>query len=754
MPFRIPRRGLAAAAVAVALPMIFAPGAQAGKDQPFFERLATYPVVQNLPADTATVAEISAVTEDGETLIYTDAIGRNIGFLDISRPKAPQGLGVLPLGPGDSPTSVAVVGGYALAVIDSSPSFTAPSGRVDVIRISDRTVVRSIDLGGQPDSIALSKNGRFAAIAIENQRDEEFTPAGGKAGDLPQAPGGFLQILDLPTANPASWAVRAVPFTQPGGAALPSFTAAGIAAPADPEVEYVSVNGKGKIAVTLQENNGVVIVDGPSGTIDEVFSAGKVSLTGIDSAKDGFINPTGSITDVPREPDAVGWIDDHHLATANEGDWKGGSRGWTVFSDTGTVVWDAGNTFEHLAIEHGLHNEDRAAKKGSEPEGLAVGTFNGRRYAFVGSERSNFVAVYDVENPANPVFKQLLPTNAGPEGLLPIPGKSLFAVSAETDNAAVGLRATVQLFRLDYDERAEFPQVRSQNALGWAALSGFSPVPGQPEKLYAVSDAAFNRTSIYTIDTGQAPALVESALTVTKNGQPAGYDAEGVAARQGGGWWIASEGDTASKLPLAKQNLLVAVDASGAVTQEVPLPAEVSSVIGKQGLEGVTVTGSGASEQVYFTLQRPLPADPADTVRIGRYTPATGAFAFWGYKLEPSASAANWNGLSEIVHVSGDAFAVVERDKASGPAAAHKKIYSFHLTPAAPSGLPVVPKTLVRDLLPDLRLTNGWTQEKVESLTILGDGTVWFATDNDGLTDATGETVLRSLGQAKKLFRA
>jgi hypothetical protein len=259
MSFRV-TRGLAVAAVTVALPLLVAPSAQAGKDQPFFERLATYPVFQNLPAGGATVAEISAVTEDGETLIYTDAIGGNIGFLDISRPKQPRGLGVLRLAAGEEPTSVAVVGGYALVVIDSSPSFTAPSGRVDIVRISDRSLVRSIDLGGQPDSIALSKGKKFAAIAMENQRDEDATPPGGKKGDLPQAPGGFLQILDLPGKDPAAWSARAVAFTQPDGSALPSFVDAGILAPTDPEVEYVSVNGNGKIAVTLQENNGVVIV--------------------------------------------------------------------------------------------------------------------------------------------------------------------------------------------------------------------------------------------------------------------------------------------------------------------------------------------------------------------------------------------------------------------------------------------------------------------------------------------------------------
>lgn len=64
-----------------------------------FDRVATYPVFQNRPAGedpaTPTVAEISAVSPDGRTLIHTDALARRIGFLDISRADRPRGLGTL-----------------------------------------------------------------------------------------------------------------------------------------------------------------------------------------------------------------------------------------------------------------------------------------------------------------------------------------------------------------------------------------------------------------------------------------------------------------------------------------------------------------------------------------------------------------------------------------------------------------------------------------------------------------------------------
>ncbi len=106
-----------------------------------FGRMATYPVFLNVPEGVdpldETVAEISAVSEDGETVVYTDAAGKRIGFLDISDPSAPEGLGTLDLSElgdaEDEPTSVAVVGDHVLVVVNTSPSYTEPSGRVDVV---------------------------------------------------------------------------------------------------------------------------------------------------------------------------------------------------------------------------------------------------------------------------------------------------------------------------------------------------------------------------------------------------------------------------------------------------------------------------------------------------------------------------------------------------------------------------------------------------------------------------------------------
>ncbi|MEY9487403.1 hypothetical protein RKD26_003197 [Streptomyces calvus] len=727
-----------------------------------FERTATYPVFHSRPAgeDAAaeTVAEISATSEDGRTLVHTDAAARRIGFLDIGDPGRPKGLGTLSLASlgdaEDEPTSVTVVGDHVLVVVNTSASHAHPSGRLDVVSLATRERVASHDLGGQPDSIALSKDKRYAAVAVENERDEDAAPAGGEKGDLPQAPAGFLQIVDLKGASPGAWGLRKVPLTGADGSALPALTAAGITEPTDPEPEYVSVNGRGQLVVTLQENNGIVLVDLRSGRITKAFSAGTASVRGVDTVEDGVIDQSGSLTGVPREPDAVAWLDDRYLATANEGDWKGGSRGWSVFdSRTGTVVWDAGAGFEHLAARHGLLNEDRSENKGTEPEGLAVATYDGVRYAFVGSERSNFVAVYDVTRPGRPVFRQVLPTTNGPEGLLPIPSRGLLAVSSEEDDAAAGVRATVGLFRLGGGTPA-FPSVVSASGsagtpIGWGALGALSAVPGRPDELYTVTDAAYATTRVLTVDTRRTPAVIKRALTVRDAaGRPAGYDAEGIFARPQGGFWLAVEGRTGAG------NNLVRLDRSGVTRQVVPLPADVAAGLGAQGFEGVTATtGADGREIVWAALQRGVQGDPAGVVRLGRYDVRAGTWSWYGYRLDSTSTPGDWIGLSEITAVGGR-LAVVERDKLNGPAARIKRIHAVDLPRgAAPAGaLTVLPKRLVHDVLPDLRATNGWTQEKLEGFAVAGNGRVFAVTDNDGLDDSTGETVFLDLGSRRGMF--
>ena len=325
----------AALAVSLAQPAVAVPTAEtptvsisgsgtpaAESTGPAFHRRATLPAYANTDRGIETVAEISTVTPDGMTVVYTDAEAGGIGFVDIADPNAPQADGFLET-PG-SPTSVYATDRYLMVVVDTSESYTEPTGKVVFVDLETRETLHELELGGQPDSIDVTPDGKTAFIAMENQRDEDLGDGG-----LPQLPAGTLAMIRLGGAL-ESLKVQHIDLTGLDG----------LDTPEDPEPEYVKVSPDGtKVALTLQENNGVVILDARSGQVLNHFNAGQVELNGVDTAEDGNLSLDGTMEMAPREPDAIGWIDDDHVATANEGDWKGGTRGWTVFAaETGAIL--------------------------------------------------------------------------------------------------------------------------------------------------------------------------------------------------------------------------------------------------------------------------------------------------------------------------------------------------------------------------------------------------------------------------------
>ncbi|MBM2623270.1 esterase-like activity of phytase family protein [Actinoplanes sp. LDG1-06] len=696
------RKRSAIALIGLAATFVATPAAAHQKPTEF-KRLSTFPAYLNSSIDDTAAAEISTVTEDGRTVVYTDSPGQRLGFVDITDPGKPKPAGTLALD--GEPTSVAHLGRLLLAGVNTSESFVNPSGKLVVIDDRSRKVVRTIDLGGQPDSVAVAPSGRYIAVAIENERDEDVND-----GAIPQLPAGYLSVIDTRT-----WKASKVDLT--GLAAI---------GPADPEPEYVSVNSRDEAVVSLQENNHIAIVSLASKKVVKHFPAGTVTVDKVDTKDDDTITLDGSIT-AKREPDGVTWINDSMFAAANEGDWQGGTRGWTIFSRDGKVVWDAGNTLEHIAVQHGLYPDKRSDAKGIEVENVAFATIGRTPYVFVNSERGNFTAVYDVSNPWKPKFQQILPTVNAPEGVVAVPSRGLVVVSSEEENPDANIRGSVQVFGIGH---GQFPSIVSDDRIPFGTLSALSAVPGKRSQLVSVTDSAYTPTRILTIDTAQRPAEIERQLTVTKDGKPVGYDAEGIVARKAGGYWLASEAP----------DLLVRLDEKGRVQQEITLPADIAAAVTTNGFEGVAET-NGA---VWVAIQRPIKTDPQNVVRIGKLDLKTGAWSWLLYPLDTAPI--GWTGLSEIVAVDGNTFAVIERDNQRGPQASIKKVYAFD-TPAGWTGTPTVRKKLVKDLLPLLKADNGWVQDKVEGLAIGGDGQTYAVTDNDAIDDATGETVFLRLGR-------
>ena len=691
-----------------------------------FNRISSFATMAN-NADPAaeSSAEIISASADGMTLAYSDSPLGAVGFIDISDPTAPAAKGSIDVG--GEPTAVSIIGTTAFVGVNTSESYTKPSGLLKAYDINTMDELAVCDLGGQPDSTASARDGSFIAVAIENERDEDA--GDGRTG---QAPGGYVVTLDVAEGQPVCDSLNKIDVT--GLAEI---------SPEDPEPEFVDINGLGEIVVTLQENNHIVVIS-KDGQIYNHFSAGAVDLDQIDATDErGALIFDESQKGRLREPDGVQWIDDAHFAIANEGDMDGGARGWTIFNKDGTEVFEAGNSFEHAIIQTGHYPDKRSDAKGAEPEGMEFATFGDTPYAFILAERASTVGVYDVTDPTAPVLKQMLPSGIAPEGAIAIPSRNLFVTANEADLIEDGgVRSHVMIY--EYQEApAAYPQLTSAGAdtlIGWGAISGM--VAGEDGIVYAVNDSFYGyQPTIFTIDTNVTPARITKALPVTRAGHAAQkLDLEGITLDGEGGYWLASEGRTDRVIPHA----IYHVNADGEIEAEISLPAELLAVEKRFGFEGITKVG----DTLWMAVQREWADDPADHVKLVAYNIASKE---WGAVHYPKAAAdTGWVGLSEIV-AQGDFFYVVERDNQIGAAAKIKKVYRIPATEMVPaplgSVLPVVSKEEARDLIPDLAANGGYVVDKVEGLAIFADGTAWISTDNDGVDDSSGETFFWSPGR-------
>src|SRR3546814_7471311 len=93
-------------------------------------------------------------------------------------------------------------------------------------------------------------------------------------------------------------------------------------APEDPEPEFVDINAKGEIALTLQENNNIVIVNGSDGVNLRHFSAGSVDLTDMATEEEGDLTFYGAAFDLRREPDAYQCLGQLGRASLRETVWQ------------------------------------------------------------------------------------------------------------------------------------------------------------------------------------------------------------------------------------------------------------------------------------------------------------------------------------------------------------------------------------------------------------------------------------------------
>jgi DNA-binding beta-propeller fold protein YncE len=396
-------------------------------------------------------AEIIDVSEDGQLLVFSNAARQSIGVVDLSNPVAPRLLGSVEV-PGE-PTSVAVSpdGQWALATVyadrpvdgEPPPDPRLP-GLLAVISLRDPAapeLTSIIGIGHHPDSIALTSDGKelMAIIAIENEAvwvSDELVIKKPDANSVDISEPGLVQIVKLNPRNAYSWSVTGLPI------APDILSNALLINDSDPQPEYVALApGRKMAAVSLQENNGILLIDLATPEIITAFSTDSVLDRPADLRADDVVeftqqypaDATGQPLAGMRFPDAIAFSPDgQYLLSADEGEAPlTGGRGFSIWSLTGELVWSDDGQTEQQAAAAGFYPDSESAKRGIEIEGITAGRFGSRDFAFAVSEEGSFLAIYDISNVYAPEFVQILSTGSKPESVEAIPARNLVAVAAE-----------------------------------------------------------------------------------------------------------------------------------------------------------------------------------------------------------------------------------------------------------------------------------------------------------------------------------
>jgi hypothetical protein len=322
----------------------------------------TFPAQSN--SDAFKVTELSRiVTGDGEggaeiptfhpgskRLFATNGARNSIDIYDLSDPTKPIRINRVDLKSyGSDVTSVAAGRDVIVAAVHRTETFAAngapstPTGVLIVMDVNGK-VLSTPDLKGVlPDAVTFTPSGTTALVAIEGQpvcaKDDPATSANestdyGKAVD----PLGGVSIVDLST--PSAPEVTFVGFQ---GFTVSELRTKGLAlskvvndVAKDLEPEYIVALDEFKAYVTIQEANGIGVLDIDNKSWIEVRRAfeSKLSVTPIDTSdRDSGKGPRPYANVVgASQPDAIAGFkigSGHYLLTANEGD----AREYTCLSD-------------------------------------------------------------------------------------------------------------------------------------------------------------------------------------------------------------------------------------------------------------------------------------------------------------------------------------------------------------------------------------------------------------------------------------
>lgn len=455
-------RTLALAAALLAAPLSFA-------GQLAAERVWTY---AHQAANPGQKSEIVAYDKRTDTLWVAGVIG-----VDVLDRASGVPVAHIPVGNFGAVNSVAIHDGVAALAIENTIDRTLPGVVVFYDTRKRQQLGAPVPVGALPDMLTFTPDGRQLLVANEATPNARPTPAGQSAED----PAGSVSIVDVRSRRVRTLAIDA---NIPGYSTLRLFPTNGslptqpaVYSSYGPEPEYIAVDKQGHYAyVTLQEANGVAVLDLRKGRFERIYSLGlkDFSLPGneIDpNDQDGEVRLRNVAVMGLYQPDTIATYEHRgrvYLVMANEGDArdngsadaederrgssgnasveyvadgselgrltfsnvesvrggplvKFGAHSFSIRDTAGKVVFDSGSQLDREAIRLGIYDDGRSDNKGVEPEGLALLRVRGRTLAFIGLERTlkSAFAVYDITDPKKVRFLDMIVSegDVSPEGL-------------------------------------------------------------------------------------------------------------------------------------------------------------------------------------------------------------------------------------------------------------------------------------------------------------------------------------------------
>ena len=331
-------------------------GGDNGDDDPPMGTSVNFQFLNSFQVGGDGAAEISAYDPTTMRLFVTNAEKGAISVFDVSDITAPTFITDIVETSVDPPNSVSVSGGVLAGAFENKDNFQ--NGYIKFYDTSTLEKIGAASVGVLPDMVTFTPNGEYVVVANEGEPNDDYTvdPKGGVSIVNVKTQEAYNLDFEAFNGQEADLENQGLRVFGPGATLA-----------MDLEPEYVTVSDDSKTAwVTLQENNGVAVVNLESKQIEAILPLGYKNYANpgneIDpSDEDG----KKELRSVPAfgmyQPDAIAYYNVNgmdYIVTANEGDAREyeGTPGFVEEDRVKDVTLDpdAFPDFETLQLEENL----------------------------------------------------------------------------------------------------------------------------------------------------------------------------------------------------------------------------------------------------------------------------------------------------------------------------------------------------------------------------------------------------------------